>query len=113
MKKTKEEMLLIFSTNLNRIMNEMNLKQVDIAKIAGVSTASVNYWSQGIYIPRMNKIQTIATALNIPVTDLIEEQQKYKTISNNHLKYILFGDDSVSDDKLKQVLKYAEFIKGE
>ena len=113
MENRKDEMKRIFSHNLKRIMEEKELRQFDVAKFAGVSEAAVSYWVSGQMIPRMDKIKNIADGIGISITELIDEKKEYNPIPKSHLKYILFGDDSISDDKLNQVLKYAEFIKGE
>jgi len=63
----------IFMKNLNRIMQELALKQADVAKAIGVTPQSFNAWMQGKTIPRMGKVQALADYFHVSKAELIEE----------------------------------------
>ena len=63
----------IFSKNLNRLLDNTDKKQVDIAAAIGVSPQTFNTWVKGIAIPRMGKIQALADYFGVPKSDLVDE----------------------------------------
>jgi transcriptional regulator with XRE-family HTH domain len=66
----------IFQKQLNELMANTNTNQVDIAKITGASTSTVSTWCNGINIPRMDKIERLASHFGLPVSYFLEEQSK-------------------------------------
>lgn len=63
----------IFSQRLSLLLQEHELKQVDLAKILNVSESSVGKWILKKAIPRMGIIQKIADYFHVPKTYLLEE----------------------------------------
>lgn len=63
----------IFSKNLNRLLDNTDKKQVDIAAAIGVSPQTFNTWVKGVAIPRMGKIQALADYFGVPKSDLVDE----------------------------------------
>lgn len=49
----------------------LNLTQKDFAKQAGVAQSAVNYWENGKRQPRIEQLQKIAAAFNIPLSTFI------------------------------------------
>lgn len=69
----KNKQQQIFTTNLNRYLQQVDKTQREIAAKIGVSPQTFNTWCQGIAIPRMGKIQALADYFGINKSDLIEE----------------------------------------
>ena len=63
----------IFSENLNNLVFESGKKQSEIAKAIVVSPQTFNTWTQGIAIPRMDKIQLLADYFRVKKSALIEK----------------------------------------
>ena len=109
----------IFAHNLQLLMREFNQKQADIAKVLGVSKATVSDYCNGKQMPRMDKLQRLADYFHTKVSSLIEEpleNQKNWMIANRvqpeDLQFALFGGaEGMDEDDVKAVLEYAEFIK--
>ena len=109
----------IFAHNLQLLMREFNQKQADIAKVLGVSKATVSDYCNGKQMPRMDKLQRLADYFHTRVSSLIEEpleNQKNWMIANRvqpeDLQFALFGGaEGMDEDDVKAVLEYAEFIK--
>lgn len=109
----------IFAHNLQLLMREYNQKQADIAKVLGVSKATMSDYCNGKQMPRMDKLQQLADYFHTRVSSLIEEpleNQKNWMIANRvlpeDLQFALFGGaEGMDEDDVKAVLEYAEFIK--
>ena len=108
----------IFSTNLNRYLNERHKSQVEVANAIGVSQQTFNTWSRGIALPRMDKIQKLADYFGIGKNDLIDEPKKdYDVVINPSepgdpiiVEVKRISEDMSTDSKI-QLLKYARFLK--
>ena len=48
------------------------LRQVDLAKLMGVSTVAVSKWEKGITLPNVTRIKKLATVLNTTAEALIK-----------------------------------------
>ncbi|HIW86021.1 MAG TPA: helix-turn-helix domain-containing protein [Candidatus Eubacterium faecipullorum] len=104
----------VFAKNLNRLMEEHNVSQTDIKNILGVSKSTVSAWCNGIKIPRMDKIETLAKFFNCRKSDLIEDKPKESETksTDKELKVALFGGDGeVTDEMWDEVKKFAQYIK--
>jgi DNA-binding Xre family transcriptional regulator len=110
--KYKQELKAIFVDNLYTFMAQKKLKQVDLAKIMGVSESTTSVWlNKGITkIPRMSSIDKLTEIFDCKRSDLLEKKVNVDNISRKELKYALFGGD-ISDEALEDVMKYAEYVK--
>lgn len=68
----------IFAANLLRLMKENREKQVDIARLLGVSKSTVSAYCSGNQMPRMDKIEQLARHYGVPRSALIEEASLVK-----------------------------------
>lgn len=65
---------MIFSKNLQRLMAYHGKNQTEMAKIVGVSNAAFNNWYLGLKMPRMNSVQDLAIYFGTDMSALIEKQ---------------------------------------
>ena len=75
---TEREINRIISENLNRLLEERNITQQELAEYIGVTQASVSNWCKGIKMPRMDKIDKICQYLDIERSDLMKDSIEYK-----------------------------------
>lgn len=68
----------IFAKNLKHYMWLNNISQRDLANSLKVSDASVSHWLNAARMPRMDKLQSIATILGITLQELIEDSTHNK-----------------------------------
>lgn len=64
-----EENVIGKSIKLNRV--EQGLSQEKLAKLIGVTHASISYWENGVNIPNVNDCWKIADVLGISIDELI------------------------------------------
>lgn len=69
----------IFAQNLKHYMWLNNINQRDLANSLKVSDASVSHWLNAARMPRIDKLQSIATILGITLQELIEDSTLNKT----------------------------------
>ena len=63
----------VFSKNLQDMMYRRDIKQSELARLMGVSTATVSDWYNGKKTPRMDKIDAMCRFLNCSRSDLMLE----------------------------------------
>ena len=66
----------IFSKNLKYYMELHHLTRNDIAKITNVPYSTVASWCNGLYYPRIDKIELLANYFNILKSDLVDDKQQ-------------------------------------
>lgn len=62
--------------NLRRYRYAKGLDQCELAKLTGLSTASISYFERGLRVPRIENISRIAAALGVTEADLLAEDRK-------------------------------------
>lgn len=46
-----------------------------VAQETGISTATLTSWKQGLYTPKIDKIQRIANYFNVPIETFLKPQE--------------------------------------
>lgn len=64
----------VFVENFNYYLIKNNERKIDIARLLGVSQATVSDWTKLRTYPRMDKIQMLAEHWGIDMVDLVEKQ---------------------------------------
>ena len=70
--------------NIKQIRKEKNMTQKELgAKIGGISQQQIGQWETGKANPKIETIEKIAYALDVPITKLVENLtiDQYKMIS--------------------------------
>lgn len=62
----------IFAANLKRLMQRSGERQVDIARVLGVSKATVSAYCSAAQMPRMDKIEQLSRHFGVSRAELIE-----------------------------------------
>ena len=73
---TKEELMKIFSRNLERLLVDRKKSQADMARYMCVSSATASEWVNGKKMPRTDKIQSLANWLNVELSDLLTDKNE-------------------------------------
>ena len=77
-----------FKEQLKKLMKDRNLKQSDIAKLAGVSQTIVSKWLRLDSSPKLKYIQPLAKALNIRVSDLTGETDDSENFTATEKRFL-------------------------
>jgi transcriptional regulator with XRE-family HTH domain len=101
MKSVKSQEISTFAQNLSRIRKQRGLSQADLADISGLTRRTINHYENRVSQPPFEKIEAIATALNIKTSELLDKNSKAAHINQN---VDLTGIDPRSVKKLKDIL---------
>lgn len=98
--------------NIKALRTEHKLSQIEFGKIAGVTDKAVSSWENGEKIPRMGAIQKLADHFGISKSDIIEDvpnkSSTFEKVTDNQLKFALFGTTDIDDELLEDVKKIAQ-----
>lgn len=73
-----EEYGKIIARNLRRIASDANKTQADIARDLRLNKATVSSWMNGTRVPRMDKVDMLASYFNVNRADIMEEHTSTK-----------------------------------
>lgn len=93
MTKLEKDYALVVAENLRRLIYEKQVEQKDIAKVTGVSPASVSLWLSGQRTPRMKHIDALCKFLGCTRADIMEpswKKREQKEISDEQADLRLF-----------------------
>jgi len=74
------------------IRDSRGLKDSDVCKITGIAQGSISDWKHGRSVPKADKVQKIANALNCSVSVLTGQKTDgldYELSSNNNLRLMI------------------------
>lgn len=116
--------------NIKRIRLEHGLSQAELGKIAGVSDKAVSTWELGTKTPRMGAVEKIANYFGITKSAIVDDVQpaspapippgqeskkapgaKSGEVSDEEIKFALFGGGPVTDAQYEEVKQFVRFIK--
>lgn len=106
----------VLAHNLRENMEARNINQSELAKIAGVSPATVSDWLNAKKYPRIDKIEIIAKHFGIKKSDLIEDKSSREETKENNETLAELGSNPVlwayakklyGNEKLFELLKRA------
>ena len=66
----------IFSGNLNRLLQDRQKTQLEVAKDINVAPQTFNSWVKGGAIPRMRKVQRLADYFHVEKSALLDEPRE-------------------------------------
>lgn len=122
-----------FCENLKRIRTEKGYTQKEFAEKLGVAKSTYCMYENGKREPNLKTVRRISELLSISTNDLINNsdykiyydstntkgfiklvnEMVDKSITNNEPYIIAFDDDEYTDEELKRIKEYAEFIKSQ
>ncbi len=89
-----------FSRQLKKIMYDKRITQQTLAGKLKISQAMVSQWLNSSKNPTLTSLKKIASALDIPVTYLIDENQK----NAEPIKPVKKKTDEINDNIIKEIL---------
>ncbi|RSB90215.1 helix-turn-helix domain-containing protein [Parvimonas micra] len=110
------------NTFLNRLkaaMQSANLNQCELAKKSNITQSSISDWLNGKYVPKQDKIDALAQALNVTPAYLMgweENSKELKSIEDLDFSGINriaahFEGDEFSEDDLTEIQNFINYVK--
>ena len=103
-----------FGENLKKARKRCGFTQRQLADLVGAKHNSVSNWETGQNEPDTQTIRKLCDTLSVTANDLFgsDNGTASPSISRDELKIALFeGDDKVTEDMLREVLDFAQFVK--
>lgn len=99
-----------------KLCHEKGISPTGAALEMGISRGAVSAWKNGARIPNSAILTKISAYFGVSVDYLLGNEEKEKptaekAVSDEELKFALFGDATVSDEDFEDVKRFAEFIK--
>jgi transcriptional regulator with XRE-family HTH domain len=95
----QKDLAKVFSGNLIGYRNQRGLSQYDLANSTGISRSMISHYEREGMLPPIDRLQAIATALDVPASKLFEE-----TVFKTSPRADLSGIDPRSVKKLRDIL---------
>jgi len=68
------DVLVSFAENLRRRRKELGISQEQLGARAGIQMADISRYEAGHRDPRISTVARLATALDVPIADLLQPQ---------------------------------------
>jgi len=105
---------------IREIRKKCGLTMKELGSRVGVSESTISQYETGKRQPDYETLLKIADYFNVSVdyllcqdTEKAPEPEEQKPLSREQIKFALFGEDAptIPEEKLDEVLRYAEIIK--
>lgn len=92
---------------IKMLMKEKKLTQKELAKLAGITEASMSKYLSGERTPRIDVIVNLSNALGVTTDELIGKDIEDKTMSFFRMKTVLArGLDNLSREEKNELIKF-------
>ena len=98
----------IFAGNLTRFLETQNITQIELAKRMNVAASTVSSWCSGEKMPRMDKVEWMASFFGVSVTDLMNPYNQKPAASRDILEEIdiaFYGEFKELSEDDKQTVR--------
>ena len=98
------------------LRKQKGVSQAELAKRSNMSQAGISYIEKKLRSPSADTLEMIATALNVPLSQLLDEEttevEVSRSLTDAELKFALFdGDENITDAQFEEVKRFAQFIR--
>lgn len=105
----KEQALLI-GKNIDKLLNQHDMTNAELAKVLSISESAVGKWILGHNAPSMGNIQKIATFFNVPKSAILEENSK---AINPQRRALYDRIDNATDEQIDKLSQIADVLFNE
>ena len=109
--------LKVFSQRLSYLLDTTDETTYTLGDKLGLSPATISRYANAIMNPKVPTVVSMAKIFDVNEAWLMgydvemkKSEAEPRTVTDEELKFALFGGD-VTDEKLEEVKKFAEFIK--
>ena len=102
----------MFWNQFYQLCRDAGKSPTEVVEQLGIARGSVTKWKGGA-LPSGKNLSKIADYFNVPVDRLFSSEQKEKSpsVSDEEIKFALFGGGEITDEMWEEVKRYAEFVK--
>ena len=99
---------------MSALLSEQGKKQKDLTDYLGIPKAAFTDWKSGRVKSYTKYLPQIAEFFGVSVDYLLgktEQKEKSPSVSDEEIKFALFGGGEITDEMWEEVKRYAEFVK--
>ncbi|WP_368200609.1 helix-turn-helix domain-containing protein [Agathobacter rectalis] len=100
-----------FDRILKLLRTEKEMSQQELADALGISKSSINMYERGERQPNFEVLEAIADFFNVDIDYLLGRTTKTTKVINPTTIAAHFDGDEYTEDELKRIKEFAEFIK--
>ncbi len=96
---------------INLALAKRQMSGADLERKLGVSRSVYSQWNTGRTNPSKKRLAQIAEILEVTVESLLpdDEAVSEKSVSDDDIKFALFGTDEITDELYAEVKRYAAY----
>lgn len=103
---------------LFKLLSDKGISQKKLSEDTGISTGNISDWKSGKASPSMEKLSILSDYLNVTTDYLLgkETSTKNDPVSDDQIKFALFGTTEVDDElyeDIKKIAKIQQQLKAE
>ncbi len=121
-----EKQKAVFARNFNRAMKNRGVRQIDIVNDLKINSSTVSNWSNGVMLPRSDKLKMLSEYLHVSeaflmgwtvsdekIGDVFYNDMRNDTKGKEPITTIAahFDGDEYTEEELEEIRKFAEFVK--
>ena len=110
-------MPVFFGEVIRNARKSLGLTQRQLAEEIGVANTSISNWEKGLSRPDADLIQELCRVLQLQPNDIygtaeVPAENGRRTVSDDDIKFALFGGDGeITDAMFDEVKRFAAFLK--
>lgn len=104
----------MFISILENLLKEKNISAAKLLDDCKIGKNQYTYWRKNGNVPSGATLQKIADYFGVSVDYLLgktEQKEKSPSVSDEEIKFALFGGGEITDEMWAEVKRYAEFVK--
>lgn len=94
----------MFGTKLKQLRTERNMRQELVAKAAGISTRTYMDYENGKNEPKLSTAKKIAEALEVPLSELLEEDNDSDALQAHQIMLFMKSLDDEDKEVIRKIL---------
>ncbi len=99
----------LFGERLRIIRKKHKQTQGEMADVLGVTTRTIANWESGDRAPTIETLSEIARLYSVSTDYLLGKEEE--DISDDDIKFAVFGDPDVTDAQYEEIKLFARFIR--
>lgn len=101
----------MFYDKFTSLCQAKGVSKSQAAKEIGFDRSSITKWKTKGFAPRQELLKKIAEYFSVSVNELLEIGKERPAISDEDIKFALFGTDDVTDEIYAQVCDFAKYVQ--
>ena len=98
-----------FGKSLKRLREERGLSQEGLGRMCGVTHSTISQYETGMILPKVERLEKLATALRVPVSELLGQERSAGTLTYDEL-VLLANYRKMNDEGKADLRKHAQVM---